>query len=284
MNAASDPELLTQLMQAARIPYDDRCAQNASVLDLRETKVREFLHDIRSDLVHEQDTKSLYRHLDIAVPVNGHDVPKNAGLLFFSQDPEKWFRGARIEVVHFSDDAGGNIQEEKIFSKRPIHEQLHDCLAYLENMTVRRIEKLPDRPTAISWVNYPTLALREALVNAVYHRSYENSPEPTKVYQYPDRIEIISYPGPVAGIEQRHFDNNERLPAVPARNRRIGEFLKELRLAEGRGTGIPKVMRAMQENGSPQPKFDFDETRSYFRITLPTHAKSDFPESRRNGR
>lgn len=275
MDAASEPELLTQLMQlTARVPFDDRRAQNASVLDMRETKVREFLQDIRSDLVHEQDTKSLYRHLDIAVPVNGHDVPKNAGLLFFSQDPEKWFRGARIEVVHFTDDAGGNIQEEKIFNKRPIHEQLRDSLAYLENMTtVRRIEKLPDRPTATVWVSYPTLAIREALVNAIYHRSYENSPEPTKVYLYPDRIEIISYPGPVAGIEQRHFDNQERLPAVPARNRRIGEFLKELRLAEGRGTGIPKLLRAMRENGSPQPKFDFDETRSYFRITLPTHAK-----------
>lgn len=272
MDAASEPELLTQLMQlTARVPFDDRRAQNASVLDLRETKVREFLQDVRSDLVHEQDTKTLYRNLRIAVPVNGHDLPKNVGLLFFSQDPEQWFPGARIEVVHFSDDAGGNIQEEKIFSKRPIHEQLRDCLAYLENMTVRQIEKLPNRPTATGWVNYPILALREAVVNAVYHRSYEYPPEPTKVYLYPDRMEIISYPGPVAGIEQRHFDNQERLPAVPARNRRIGEFLKELRLAEGRGTGIPKVLRVMRENGSPQPKFDFDETRTYFRVTLPAH-------------
>lgn len=274
IDVTKEPGLLTQLMQlTARVPFDDRRAQNASVLDLRETKVREFLQDIRSDLVHEQDTKTLYRNLRIAVPVNGHDLPKNIGLLFFSQDPEQWFSGARIEVVHFSDDASGNILEEKVFGKRPIHEQLRECLAYLENMTVRQIEKLPNRPMATGWVSYPMLAMREALVNAIYHRSYENIPEPTKVYLYPDRMEIISYPGPVSGIEQRHFDNNERLPAVPARNRRIGEFLKELRLAEGRGTGIPKVLRAMLENGSPQPKFDFDEARSYFRVTLPAHSE-----------
>ena len=34
------------------------------------------------------------------------------------------------------------------------------------------------------------------------------------------------------------------------RNRRIGEFLKELDLAEGRNTGIGKIVRAMRENGN----------------------------------
>jgi ATP-dependent DNA helicase RecG len=38
------------------------------------------------------------------------------------------------------------------------------------------------------------------------------------------------------------------------RNRRVGEFLKELDLTEGRGTGIPKIFRSVQENGSPLPK------------------------------
>jgi ATP-dependent DNA helicase RecG len=61
------------------------------------------------------------------------------------------------------------------------------------------------------------------------------------------------------------------MPPVPARNRRIGEFLKELRLAEGRGTGLPKIFRAMRDNGSQEPSFDFDEERTYFRVTLPAH-------------
>ncbi|MBI5350064.1 MAG: hypothetical protein HZB77_12255, partial [Chloroflexi bacterium] len=60
-------------------------------------------------------------------------------------------------------------------------------------------------------------------------------------------------------------------PPVPNRNRRIGEFLKELELAEARGTGIPKIRRKMKENGSPAPLFDFDEARSYFRVILLAH-------------
>lgn len=272
VDADRQPELKTQLVQlTARVPFDDRRALQASVLDIRETKVREFLHDIDSALVNEADTKALYRALRIADPINGHDAPRNVGLLFFSQNPEQWFPGARIEVVRFAADSSGNVLEEKIFNQRPIQEQLRECLAYLEGLSVRTIQKLPEKIQAAHWVSYPSLALREALVNAVYHRSYEDMPEPVKVYLYPDRMEIISYPGPVPGIEVKHLEGPAPLPPVPARNRRIGELLKELRLAEGRGTGIPKVRRMMEQNGSPPPRFDFDAARSYFRVTLPVH-------------
>ena len=272
VDADQKRELKTQLMQlTAHVPFDDRRALQASVLDIRETKVKEFLHDIGSGLVDEQDTRTLYRNLRIAEPVNGHDAPRNIGLLFFSQNPEQWFPGARIEVVHFASDAGGDTLPEVVFSNRPIHEQLRECLSYLENLSVRMIQKLSGRTQAGHWVSYPSLALREALVNAVYHRAYDGVQEPIKVYLHPDRLEIISYPGPVPGIKLSHLEGSTPLPPVPARNRRIGELLKELRLAEGRGTGIPKVRRTMQQNGSPPPRFDFDEARSYFRVTLPVH-------------
>jgi ATP-dependent DNA helicase RecG len=55
------------------------------------------------------------------------------------------------------------------------------------------------------------------------------------------------------------------------RNRRIGDFLKELRLAEGRNTGIPTAANALQLNGSPPAKFQTDEDRSFFEVTLQIH-------------
>ena len=97
--------------------------------------------------------------------------------------------------------------------------------------------------------------------------------EPVKVYLYPDRMEVISYPGPVPGIQPSYFKSGEALPPVAARNRRIGDFLKELRLAEKRGSGIPKIQRQMRQNGSPEARFDFDETRTYFRTILPVHPR-----------
>lgn len=264
-------EFLTTLMQqTARVPFDDRRAFEATNDDLRIALVREFLSDVHSDLVHEPNADRVYSAMQIVARQNGHTVPKNVGLLFFTDDPERWFRGARIELVEFNDDAGGNTLSEKVFAG-PIQHQLRQCLRYLENMTTRHYEKQSHVPETRGWISYPIPALREALVNALYHRSYEDVVEPTKVYLYPNRIEIISYPGPVMGIEMDHLRGDKPVPPVPARNRRIGEFLKELRLAEARGTGLPKIRRSMQENGSPTPTFDFDEPRSYFRVTLPAH-------------
>lgn len=47
------------------------------------------------------------------------------------------------------------------------------------------------------------------------------------------------------------------------RNRRIGESLKELNLTEGRGTGIPKILRAMTANGSSPPQFEANIPHSH---------------------
>ena len=57
------------------------------------------------------------------------------------------------------------------------------------------------------------------------------------------------------------------------RNRRIGDFLKELHLTEGRNTGFKKILDALEANGSPKPEFETDEDRSYFITRLFIHEK-----------
>lgn len=261
----------TALMQmTAKVPFDDRKATAFALTDIRAVLVREYLHDVRSALVDETEDLEIYRRMRLTAPVNGHEAPRNIALLFFSDDPERAFPGARIEVAQFADDVGGDMIEETVF-RGPLAHQLRRCIDYLRNLTTAHVQKLADRADAKGWVSYPLPALEEVLANAIYHRSYEGTPEPTKVYLYSDRIEITSYPGPVPGLALEHFQPGARLPPVPARNRRIGEMLKELRLAEQRGTGIPKVHRAMRENGSPQPRFAFDDARTYFQVTLPAH-------------
>lgn len=259
------------IQQTARVPWDDRRAQEARVEDLREGKVREYLRDVRSGLLDEPKERDVYRRMRLTRQVNDHEVPRNAALLFFSADPSQWFRGAKIEVVQFAADRAGDVQEERSFGGG-LADQLNDCLTYLENLSTSHLQKQPHRSQVRGWVSYPMRALRETLVNAVYHRGYDvDQPEPTKVYLFPSRIEVISYPGPVPGIEPSHLLPNAEVRAAPARNRRIGEFLKELKLAEGRLSGLPKVFQAMADNGSPVPRFEFDEQRTYFQATLPAH-------------
>lgn len=55
------------------------------------------------------------------------------------------------------------------------------------------------------------------------------------------------------------------------RNRRIGDFLKELDLTEGRATGLPKIYREMERNESPLPLFITDNEKISFLAILPVH-------------
>ena len=50
----------------------------------------------------------------------------------------------------------------------------------------------------------------------------------------------------------------DRIIAKEYRKRRIGDFLKELDLTEGRGTGIPKIRHALKKNYSLKPIFETD--------------------------
>ena len=269
-------EIRTQLIeQTARIPFDDRRSLVAKVEDISPMLVRRFLSDVRSDLIQTGTNVAdidLYQRMHIVVRLNDHYAPRNAAVLFFNETPDSFFDGARIEIVQFGDDTGGDLIDE-ITITGPLNEQIKRTLGHLNSLADVMLKKRPQQAEVDRTVAYPYEAMEEAVVNAVYHRSYDNLREPTKIYLYPDRMEIISYPGPLQGIEAHHLVRDGVVPPVPARNRRIGEFLKELRLAEGRGTGLPKIRRRMAENGSPEPLFDYDEGRTYFRVILPAHPR-----------
>ena len=257
---------------AAPVAWDNQAAYASRLDDLREGMVREYLHDVRSALREEPDAATIYRNMRLTAQVNNHEVARNVGLLFFADDPEQWFPGARIVVARFAADRPGEVLDEHVF-RGPLAGQVRSCLRHLEGMSRSHVQKRRERSQVHGWVSYPIPALREALVNAVYHRSYRpDAMEPTKICLYPDRIEVISYPGAVPGIEPDHLAANASIPPVSARNPRVGEFLKTLGLAEGWHTGLPKIYGAMRENGSPPPSFDFDNLdKGWFRVTLPAH-------------
>ena len=109
----------------------------------------------------------------------------------------------------------------------------------------------------------------ELLSNAVYHRSYQ-IPEPITVRITPDALEITSFPGFDRSIRDEDIARYV-FRARAYRNRRIGDFLKELHLVEGHNTGYPTVLSALERNGSPMPRFQMDEARGFLSVTLPVY-------------
>lgn len=260
------------LSLAGTIPYDDRINHNAEIADLKLAIIQSFLKEIESDLYKsagDMPFKQLCQQMRIVDGAAEYIKPRNVGLLFFHDLPQKYIPLSQIEIVHFKSTPGDDRLNEKIF-QGPMHQQIRDALTYLKNVFLKEyIRKLPDRAEAVRFFNFPYVALEESIVNAVYHRSYEIR-EPVEVRIHPDRIEILSFPGPDRSIKQSDIEKGI-LVARRYRNRRIGEFLKELKLTEGRCTGIPKIINSMKNNGSPPPIFQTDEERTYFITLLKIH-------------
>jgi ATP-dependent DNA helicase RecG len=267
--------LETELLQlAANVPFDDRVRPDAELADLSLGLIQAHLQEVKSDLF-ETSASMDFARLCVAMQIvdgpNENLRPRNVGLLFFTDDPRRFIPEVQIDVVHFPEGKAGEIREKRFTG--PLGRQLREALAYLAGtFIVERVLKRADRAQADRFVSFPYAAVEEALANAVYHRGYDVR-EPIEVQVTPTEMTITSYPGP--DISVRIDDLNQGgVVARRYRNRRIGEFLKELRLTEGRGTGVPSIFKAMRDNASPEPRFETDENRTYFTTILPAHPLS----------
>lgn len=266
---AKDDNLRRLQEMTARVPFDDRLHYNAILKDLDLGLMREYLQEVRSELFEASTTmdfNDLCRTMHIAKGPEEDLRPVNVGLLFFNTEPHKFFDRARIELVWHTDNTGKNYQEQ-IF-EGPLHKQLRAALSFIQTSIVsEQVQKVEGRAEADRYYNYPFAAIEEALSNAVYHKSYESG-APIEIQVFPDYMTILSHPGPMAPVTAEILATQQRIIARDYRNRRIGDFLKELRLTEGRGTGFPAIYAAMTANGSPDPSFETDES-SYVMVTLP---------------
>lgn len=253
------------------VPFDDRPNVHADITDLKMNLLVEYLHEVGSDLANsaeEMSVTDVARNMQIAAGPAECFKPKNVGLMFFNPHPENFFRCAWIDVVDKPDPTGEGMVEQTF--RGPLHVQLRSALDYIRNRFLReKIFKYDDRPEAGRYWNYPYRAIEEVLANAVYHKSYRTA-EPITVVVTSEAMTISSLPGPERSITDADLAAC-RMIGLHYRNRRIGDFLKELDLVEGRNTGIPVVVNVMRENGSPPPVFSSPENRDWLSVTLPVN-------------
>ncbi len=267
-NSREERELIGM---ARDVPFDDRINYNSNVTDMRPALISDYLHTVGSDLAEhclERSVEDVGTDMKIVRGPSEYRKPLNVGLMFFNEHPEDIFPFAQIEIVDKPDPTGIGMTE-KIF-KGPLDRQLRDALSYINNYIIKEyVTKVPDSELAVRAFNWPYPAIEEALSNAVYHRSYQIH-EPITVTITPDKMEILSLPGPDRSITDENLEKRV-LISRRYRNRRIGDFLKELDIVEGRNTGVPLILSSMENNGSDLPEFETDEDRSYFLVTLPIH-------------
>ena len=272
---ASDADVKELISLTHNIPFDDRINVKADIGDLKLPLIKNYLQEVNSNLLFQNENKSIENiasSLRIADGPKEYYKPLNVGLLFFNDNPDNFFPYCQIEVVNIPDPTGQGM-EERVF-KGPIDQQLRDVLRYIKNnVIVEKVFKTSDKAEAIRVKNYSYEALEEFISNAVYHKSYQLH-DPITIRIESDRIEITSTPGPDKSISDADI-KNLKMRSRRYRNRRIGDFLKELHLVGGRNTGIPTALRGIEKNGSPLPEFITDEDRTFFSVILPINKYFD---------
>lgn len=258
---------------ANQVPFDDRPNIQASVNDISYVLLKEHLRQTGSRLLDHVDHLPMIDFLEQMELLSGpHEqiYPRNVALMLFSDKPEKYFPCSRVEVVLFpKGEAEPEFEEIPPFSG-PVQQIIAKTLSYVNtNVLKEKIRKVKGQPEAIRNWNYPYEALEEAVVNALYHRDYQVR-EPVEIRIYPNNITIINYGGPDRSIKMEAFQKGGVKPRR-YRNRRLGDFLKELDLTEGKATGIPLIRKALRENGSPEPVFNTDDDRTYFEVQFLIH-------------
>ena len=260
------------------VPFDDRVNRDAKITDMRRAYLEDYLLDSESSLAASMDSRPISDTLLALEVANATDTGvdiRNIGVLMFCDKPEKFFPYAQIDVVFFrsADREGSDDFTEKTFAG-PIQNQVREALSYIRTMVIEeKVVKVPDRAEANRFYSYPYEAIEEALVNAVFHKSYQVR-EPVEVRIYIDCIIIINHPGPELYIDMDKLKQGKAI-SRRYRNRRIGEFFKEIDLSEKKSTGITKILQSLEKNGSPTPIFETSEGRDFLQVTIKMHEGFD---------
>ena len=268
-------EVLDELREMAnRTPFDERGNENIEITDISPALVLDYLQTVNSRLVNEFANKpfsEVLNLMDLFTGPSERQMLKNVAAMMFCKNPAKFFPVTQVDIVIFPEGCIENpnnmIEVPKIVG--PVPEMIKKALDYIKtNVIKKRIIKQKDKAESITYFNYPYQTIEEAVVNALYHRDYQER-EPIEITIEPKKVSILSYAGPDRSISLDAIQKAERLKSRRYRNRRLGDYLKELQLSEGRATGIPTIQDELRKNGSDAARIETDEDRTYFLIEIP---------------
>lgn len=109
---------------------------------------------------------------------------------------------------------------------------------------------------------YPLVALREAIINAIVHADYSIKGVYISIAIFDDRIEITNPGGlPFGFTMEKALAGSSRI-----RNRVIAKVFYHMKWIEQWGSGLHRIIKECVQRGLEKPKFE--EINNQFRVTL----------------
>ncbi len=199
------------------------------------------------------------RTLQLTTLHQNREVPTVGGILLFGRDRAKLFPDAHTRAGCFAGtDRTTILDSADIRAHLPL--AVDEALHFVKRNT-RRALAIRGARHAETW-EFPLVALREAVINALVHADYAQRGSPLRIAVFSDRIEIDNPGGLPPGLTLEDI----RRGVSKLRNRVIGRVFHELGLIEQWGSGIQRMTTACLQAGLPEPVLE--EIGSSFRVTF----------------
>lgn len=256
--------------EAFRKKYRDdiRAIEDASFKSLDMSKVDEYLALKRSERPNLAVLPNEQQYELAGITRNGKITM--TALLLFGLYPQAFYPQLSIIATSVPGNEMGalDIAGNRFLDSKRIEGTLPDMLdgaiafARTNMRTATKID--PKTGKRIDVPQYPVIAVREAVLNALVHRDYSFHTEgkPIQLVMYSDRMEIIN-PG---GLYGRLTVDQLGQAQPDTRNPALVTAMETLGKTENRYSGIPTIRYAMKESSLPAPLFI--DTRGTFKVIL----------------
>lgn len=254
-------------------PWDRRINRDASIDDVDFIVFREYLQQMglwNKNKALEDYFSPTEKIADFTPPLVGRITInqelrlRNFSVLMFST-PLSFYDGAYSIFSVYRGTDRSERTGERIQITGNVVQQARTLIERLNTEAYTAFDKEDEAPNLMK---YPTLALKEAVVNALAHRDYESN-QPVRITVFADRIEIYSPGGLPSQVNKEKFLNGRA--TAYWRNQALNYLFNKLQLAQAEGQGIPTIFRTMEESGNPAPSFEI-EADSVLCI-LPAHPR-----------
>ena len=189
--------------------------------------------------------------------------PTVMGILLFGRNPQMFLPQSSVTFIKFPGTDPHGIDGGAGYTRRA---DLTGPLARVVEHTWNTVwgeMKVGARVNGLErqeLLEYPTFAVREAIINAICHRDYRVSGRRVEIRMFRDRLEVSS-PGGLAG----HMTLDNLVEEHYSRNPRLVNGLLQWGYIEELGLGIDQMIEGMSEAGHPPPSF---EATDIFKVTL----------------
>lgn len=252
---ASEQEerILTEKRISKARSYDASPVGEAAIGDLSASQFQAYRQGVVAPDVIADNHRSLEDQLaSLRFFDNQYHVPTVVGLLLFGKNPRFYLPGAYIQFLRLP----GTTLTDRPDDEAEISGDLLSILREVEARIKANNQKRPEpistlRETTVS--DYPDVAIREILLNAIMHRDYQSN-TPVKLYWFSDRIEIHSSGGLYGEVTAETLEKRSSY-----RNPVLAETMKALGYVNRYGYGIQLAQAAMKKSGNPPIQFDVDD-------------------------